>query len=60
MSVGCGVSFCPNIINPLDNLSNEFKEFELWVKFNEYIPLEILRKEYIADYIDVEDMKVSL
>lgn len=29
-------------------------------KFNEYIPLEILRKEYIADYIDVEDMKVSL
>ena len=29
-------------------------------KFNEHIPLEILRKEYIADYIDVEDMKVSL
>lgn len=29
-------------------------------KFNEYIPPEILRKEYIADYIDVEDMKVSL
>lgn len=29
-------------------------------KYNEYIPLEILRKEYIADYIDVEDMKASL
>lgn len=29
-------------------------------KFDEYIPSEILRKEYIAEYIDVEDMKVSL
>lgn len=29
-------------------------------KYNEYIPLKILRKEYIADYIDVDDMKVSL
>jgi len=29
-------------------------------KFNEYTPPEILRKEYIADYIDVDDMKASL
>lgn len=29
-------------------------------KFNEYIPPEILRKEYIANYIDVEDMKASI
>ncbi|NLD05711.1 MAG: DEAD/DEAH box helicase [Synergistaceae bacterium] len=29
-------------------------------KFNRHIPPEILRKEYIADYIDVEDMKASL
>jgi len=28
-------------------------------KYNDYIPLELLRKQYITDYIDVDDMQAN-
>lgn len=29
-------------------------------KYNDYIPLELLRKQYITDYIDVDDLQANL
>ena len=33
---------------------------EISAKYNDYIPRELLRKQYIEDYLDTEDMKENL
>lgn len=33
---------------------------EITGKYNDYIPRELLRKQYVEDYLDTEDMKLNL
>jgi len=36
------------------------KHAEIGGKFNQYIPKELLQKQYIEDFLDIEDMQINL